>query len=438
MVEQGFQVGKSGKNVSTNQNKSFLASKTSACGCAFCGSADHLIYHCQRFANLSPNLRQKETKKLSLCLNCLKAGHQMRDCKSGSCRKCQSKHHTLLHFDRTNIASPATRGAASQSTTAQSNAMIATSPVLPQALTSQSPSDAVFLATAIILAKNRAGTFVPCRALLDSGSQPHFITTRFANQLQLRKTKSSAAISGIGDANFSTEGYSVDVVLRSRTSDFSTRITAVVAQTITENHPSFSVVTADWNVPSNIQLADPNFNLPQRIDLLIGAGLFFELLCVGQIQLAPGLPILQKTLLGWVISGGGQQSSKLSSFIVNKRSSSCEDSSTRLDDLVRRFWEVEHVFEPIVRTTKEELDCEAHFKNNLSRLRSGEYSVRLPLKLAPEALGDSYLQAKRRLEGLERKLAYPQLKAKYSAFIREYLDLNHMSLVPSAFVQECK
>ncbi|XP_036345845.1 uncharacterized protein LOC118755102 [Rhagoletis pomonella] len=431
------QAGKSGKNVSTNQRKSFVASGGSVGGCVFCGSHEHLIYHCPRFTNLSPNLRQKEVKQLALCLNCLKKGHQMRDCKSGSCRNCQSKHHTLLHFERSAPTATSPQGLTLKSATAQPNAMTAALSASSQALTS--PSDVVLLATAVIFVKNRAGTFVPCRALLDSGLQLHFITSRFTNQLQLRKTKTFAGVSGIGDVNFSTEGYSVDLVLKSRTSDFSTTITAVVAQTITESQPGLTVSTVNWRLPSNIQLADPNFNIPQRIDLLIGAGLFFELLCVGQIQLAPGLPLLQKTRFGWMLSGGGQQTPKLSSFVVRQRSSTDIDCSTRLDYLVRRFWEIDHVIEPIAKTTKEELDCEEHFRQNYSRLSSGEYSVRLPMKSSVESLGDSYLQALHRFRSLERKLTRnPQLKEQYVAFINEYLDLNHMSLVSSKDVHDCK
>ncbi|XP_053968078.1 uncharacterized protein LOC128869537 isoform X2 [Anastrepha ludens] len=129
-------------------------------GCAFCRCPDHRIYHCQLFSTLSPNLRQKKAKKLSLCLNCLKGGHQMRDCKSGSCRACQLKHHTLLHFDRTSSASTSISGSVTQPPTLKSNTIAATSSV---------PSDAVLLATAVIFVKNRAGTFMTCRALLDSG-----------------------------------------------------------------------------------------------------------------------------------------------------------------------------------------------------------------------------------------------------------------------------
>ncbi|XP_049308578.1 uncharacterized protein LOC125777516 [Bactrocera dorsalis] len=419
--------GKTGKTVSTHQRKSFVASNSLLGVCAFCGNAEHLNYNCQRFLNLTPNIRQKEVKKLLLCLNCLKKGHQMRDCKSSNCRKCHSKHHTLLHFNR--LPSANSNDLPLISNSVQANAMTATLPTQPDISASRSPSDVVLLATAIVLVKNRAGTFVPCRSLLDSGSQIHFVTSRFANQLQLPKSKSFASVSGIGDANFPTDGYSVNLVLKSRTSGYSTNITALVAQTITDNQPGTSVMTDDWNVPSNIQLADPAFNIPQRIDMLIGAGLFFELICVGQIKLAPGLPILQKTRLGWVLSGGWQQTPQLSTFIVSQRSSSGIDNDIQLDKLVRRFWEIEHIHEPITKTSKEDLECEEHFKNNYSRLPSGEYSVRLPIKCSLDSLGDSYLAARRRFENIERKFSRnPNLKAKYSSFMKKYEHLGHMSL----------
>ncbi|XP_054746731.1 uncharacterized protein LOC129251357 [Anastrepha obliqua] len=400
------------KNDSISQRKTFVASKGSTRVCVFCGSPEHAIYSCQLFANLDPNSRLGDVKKLALCLNCLKAGHQMRDCKSGSCRTCQSKHHTLLHFNRSTASLTESQADASSLSTIRASAMTAS--ISASLNAPVSPSDGVLLATAVILVKNRAGIFVSCRALLDSGSQLHFVTTRFANQLQLFKTKASATVSGIGDANFPTEGYSLDLSV-------------------------CSVSTNEWNVPSNIPLADPGFNLPQRIDLLIGAGLFFDLLCVGQIHLGSGLPLLQKTRLGWVLSGGGQQTPNLSSFIVRQKSSSGLIPSTRLDYLVRRFWEIEHIFEPISKASLEDLDCEAHFQGNYFRLPSGEYSVRLPIKRSMDALGDSYLQARQRFQGLEQKFARnPDLKAEYSRFIKEYLDLNHMSLVSNEVVEQCK
>ncbi|XP_070067114.1 uncharacterized protein [Drosophila virilis] len=168
----------------------------------------------------------------------------------------------------------------------------------------------------VIDVKNRAGSLVPCRAVLDSGSQLHIITSRLAHQLQLRKFKSTAVVSGIGDAAFSSDGFS----------------------------PGFNLDSASWNIPPNIQLADPEFFKSQQIDMLIGASLFFDRLCVGQIKLCAGLPILQRTRFGWIV------------------------------ELIRRFWELESCTEPKSSTNREERDCEAQIQVNVKRLPTGEYS----------------------------------------------------------------
>jgi len=52
------------------------------------------------------------------------------------------------------------------------------------------------------------------------------------------------------------------------------------------------------NIPKNIKLADPYFDEPQHVDLVLGADVFHDLLSVGQIKLDNNLPTLQKTLLG--------------------------------------------------------------------------------------------------------------------------------------------
>ncbi|XP_044312743.1 uncharacterized protein LOC123037186 [Drosophila rhopaloa] len=321
------------------------------------------------------------------------------------------------------------------SSSSEGSEPLASSPSTVNALIAQGRSgDIALLATANILVRSRAGIFVPCRALLDSGSQVHMITSRLANQLQLRKCKSFMSVSGIGDTGYATDGFSVDVLLRSHCSEYSSLISAVVAGNITDLQPSFCLDVSNWNIPCNLNLADPEFFRPQRIDLLIGASLFYELLCVGQVQLSAGLPLLQKTRLGWVVCGGGSP--------VERRSlvaTACKDVTKspslpdeRLDCLLRQFWEIEDCSEPIVKWTKEELDCEAHFVQHSTRLKSGAYAVRLPLKCSSDLLGESYPQAVRRFLSLERKLSrHPQLKNQYAAFIKEYLELGHMSAVPA-------
>lgn len=138
--------------------------------------------------------------------------------------------------------------------------------------------------------------------------------------------------------------------------------------------------------------------------------------------------VLQKTRLGWGVSGGQQKSSislSLATALIGS-----EEQQQSLNQIVRSFWEVDSCFEPIAKTTKEELECEEHFQNNYHSLGTGEYSVRLPLKHSLDLLGDSYEQALRRFLSLERRLQRNiAVKARYSAFIKEYAQLKHMSVV---------
>lgn len=61
------------------------------------------------------------------------------------------------------------------------------------------------------------------------------------------------------------------------------------------------------NIPKNIQLADPQFNVPSQVQILIGADLFWRLMCVGQIRPSLEGPTIQKTHLGWIIAGDQRQ-----------------------------------------------------------------------------------------------------------------------------------
>jgi len=104
---------------------------------------------------------------------------------------------------------------------------------------------------------------------------------------------------------------------------------------------------------------------------------------VGQIKLPPGLLLIQKTSLGWVVSGGyglSNGSSLVSSQDVPLTSR--ENCFDRLDDLLRRFWKGENCAEPIIRATKEELqefpiwvDCISFIKFVDERITCVIYSL---------------------------------------------------------------
>ncbi|XP_072400673.1 uncharacterized protein [Diabrotica undecimpunctata] len=177
------------------------------------------------------------------------------------------------------------------------------------------------------------------------------------------------------------------------------------------------------NIPTDLLLADQNFEKPGPVDLLIGADTFWDILSVGQIKLGPGLPIIQKTTLGWIISG------PIPTKIQHHSPQNCYFSSTiQLDVQLTKFWELEQC--PKTKLVSEEdTYCENHFKQHISRHCDGRFITTLPLKESPSILGDSKTSAKTRFLNLERKLENNiQLKSEYHNFILEYIKLGHMSL----------
>jgi hypothetical protein len=94
------------------------------------------------------------------------------------------------------------------------------------------PHTYVMLATAIVNVQNSFGQYVPCRALLDSAFQSHFVTERLVQRLKLAKLKKRTFIQGISDVN--TEAlYMVPLHIKFRYNDWHTTVDCVVLSSIT-------------------------------------------------------------------------------------------------------------------------------------------------------------------------------------------------------------
>ncbi|KYN30235.1 hypothetical protein ALC57_00303 [Trachymyrmex cornetzi] len=214
--------------------------------------------------------------------------------------------------------------------------------------------------------------------------------------------------------------YSTSLQIESRHTNFKVQIDCLVLPTITERLPQVKLNKENIKLPDDARIADPSFNKPGKIDLLIGAGLFWKLLCVGQIQGGRGNPTWQKTLLGWVIGG------EMVHANPNKASTSLITTNQALQEQIERFWKQEDIQEPRL-LSKQEGYCEEHFINTYSRESDGRFIVSLP-KDSQIALGDSRETAMKRLLALERRFKrQPALKEEYVRFMEEYKDKRHMS-----------
>ena len=102
-------------------------------------------------------------------------------------------------------------------------------------------------------------------------------------------------------------------------------------------------------------------------------------------------------------------------------------SHITLDEQLKKFWELEV---PKIKHWRKEEMCEQHFQQNF-KVEHNRFVVGLPFK-DEVVLGDSFDQAKRRFNYLQRRLSQkPDLKKKYSEFIEEFKNMDHIE-VPAA------
>ena len=373
--------------------------------CPIC-KENHMPSSCSSFQKMSPHERYNKIKKTALCHNCLNGYHRTIDCRSTTCRKCQGRHHTLLHFEKQTAdnSCPSTSVAATQLLNCQS------------LNTSQ-----VILGTAIVDILNNKGEFQPCRVLLDSCSQCNSITEKLATALGLAKTRVDIQLKGAQNL-CSKVNHSTVAKIKSRYTDAEINLSCLIFREISDKMPSLSLDKKLFQIPAGVSLADPDFCKPADIDLLIGAEHFYLLLRSGQIRVKGQPAVYQETLLGWIIAG------RISKPCMSKFISPITCNVIKFQELPI-LWELGVDSVSNVRSS-EELECEEHFQKNVQRTESGRYCVSLPFNKKRYDLGNSKNTAFQRLYSLERRFEKDSfLKTTYSECIQGYLKESHLTLV---------
>ena len=235
-------------------------------------SGSHSISQCDRYKQLGTREKKAVVRKLKLCMNCL-GRHFVADCPSKfSCRTCNGRHHTWLHFDR----------AVEQQSGVTSGA------------TFSGPS--VLLSTAMVGIDDTAGKTLMFRALLDSGSQTSFITADAASKLNLARSTVDVKISGIGGRQQAAKEYVSLLVGPPKLP-----ITALVLNSIAGNIPSQSINLKQLKSMKSVTLADKNFHQPRAVQLLLGADVYEDLF-LDEKKKDHGLHY-RKSIFGWVVTG---------------------------------------------------------------------------------------------------------------------------------------
>ena len=399
----------------TNLSKliaSLTASATENTGsCVLCKNNKHPLYVCPKFKSQPHDRMVSILKENNLCLNCLRPGHFVRQCRSSHrCRKCQRPHHTLLHLEASETAS-----------SAETQQVV--SPVSSNTATGLTPRSLLMTCRVLIHAPN--GSSVEARALLDNASSASFVTERLAQNLCLPRSSKHVSISGIAGIAHRSSSHSIShfAVSAVRSPRKKIDVTAIIVPRVTCDLPFHPVpFDANWRHLNDIPLADPSFGIPGRIDILLGVDVFVQVLLHGRRIDSPEAPIAFETEFGWVLAGQAT-TCQPTVQIASHHTLHC------LDDVLQKFWEVEESPTSKPALSPDERIVVEHFRINHSRTSDGRFIVPLPKRSDTKPLGESRSQAVRRFLCLERSLQYKGQTAEFNAAMSEYFDSNHAEAV---------
>ena len=396
--------------------------------CPLCPEA-HYAYSCKTFRDKSVSQRMEFIKAQSLCSKCLKPGHTADDCRNDRvCSVCKGEHNTLIH------GAPA-GGSGPTEFTGTVNAVVSTSAV-------NHLGRSKLMMTCQAMVTGPTGRSMPVRVLLDSGADLSSVSIQLAKHLHLKTLEPAVSV----DTFDSTEEkiyHQAEFTLHSLTrSDWKLHMAALIVKRIIGSQPrkDASAVRA-MEVVQGCTLADPDFDKPGRIDVLLGA----DILPYVQVHDGPESSIITvKTVFGDALMGTyssevSPQPLKATIQVASGTSSPLPIPSPedQLNSTIARFWELEEPSHLPPPFSPEEMRVQNEY--SLTHVyyipSAGKYQVALPRKLNPLQLGESKNTALRRYYSNERALLRKGHWQKFQQVVQEYLDLVHARPVTACIPQ---
>ncbi|CAI6370934.1 unnamed protein product [Macrosiphum euphorbiae] len=284
--------------------------------CEQCNGS-HSLTSCSTFKDLSIDDRYALVSKHRLCMVCFGSNHWANKCKS-SCSVCHGRHHQLLHRDNSHAKIPPSKD-----------------PVASYIGTQHSRS--VLLGTASVNVCDVAGCLQPVRALIDPASQVSLMTSECVKRLGLFCEQWTVPVAGLAGQLVQSINGRVQISIQSATDGSMINLSTWTMPKITGSMPSAQLPVSVRNKCSHLVLADPNFDSPAPVELLLGADVFPQVIRSRRHDLGVGLPTAFDTIFGWILLGpvdpslpAAPQQTMMISLLT-----------TSIESLVERFWKIE-------------------------------------------------------------------------------------------------
>ncbi|KAI5651633.1 putative peptidase (DUF1758) domain-containing protein [Phthorimaea operculella] len=307
------------------------------------------LLYCPTYQAMNVHARLALIAEKRICDNCLRKHSSVQCLSKSSCQVCGLRHHTTVHTEKSNESPKPTTLAKSNTGSSASVSQANTSVHVGQ----NQGQLYIMLGTCMVRAYDAFGSPQYLRALIDGGSQDCFITTACAKKLGLPIRRSKLKVTGIGGNSVPIEGSTHCAIQPCDASEPVFHIHPLVMEKVTTEMPSMAIPSKVKERFKHLMLADGNFDIPSDIDLIIGAEFCADVFEGDKIKLEPGLPVALKSVFGWVITGPIE----ISYCVSPSTASSLFTTTVHLDDVVKRFWEVEEPpHTPLC--SPEDTDCE--------------------------------------------------------------------------------
>ena len=314
--------------------------------CSVCKTEKHPLFICPKWQTMSVSQRLNHANTKKLCKNCLAVGHETASCWSKyKCKDCGASHHTTLH-------------------------QTPTTPVNAATVQAQNVGDLLITSRVMVIGPD--GRRKPARALLDTGAAMNLLSEKLAESLRLPLNRANInfnrAMGGELAHSSHTAEFSITAIKPERPTLL---IQAAVVDHVADDMPVQRTAPAS-SFPHlhGLELADPLYHIPDKIDLILGLSAFLKIVEIHQpVEGPPGTPTAVNTIFGWGV-GGSQSHNNICKMTVPVYASTptpvgiAEQESLPLD--FHQFWQGEELEGMTGQHQSTDDLVEQHYLNNVT------------------------------------------------------------------------